>query len=334
MPAPDVKEANAEVESANKRYQDWIDANKAPTCQSGYICNCFNHYIHITEVVPMLLLLVSVIMFIMLVSGLVDIQSVIFAGLAMGTSGVSLILFWNYKSVLEPRRQADYLEAHTENFEKKVQETQKENKKLMKKVAELESDCVNIEADIDKIGKQLGILSNSGKEITGVVDGYNGYLESIEKLREFRTISDKIQYALNEFDAGVAVSQEGSRIKRDLREVFLNVLDDEGEGVNVSKEVNGEYENKEFQNFVEEMKKALTDHEDLCKSITSTMASWDSDGDGTLTEWEFMIAVDREIDKWSDMKREEILKKKLEKLEKEKRAKEREEEEAKKKAKA
>ncbi|GAB5369867.1 hypothetical protein AAMO2058_001443600 [Amorphochlora amoebiformis] len=304
------------VAAAKEKWQKWKEENKQPVFSNGYLFDCFGHDIHITEVIPLTLFVASIIMFFLLVSN-VDIQSVIFAGMAMGTSGLALLAFWNYKAVMKPREQADLLEALAKQFEGQVGQQQENNDQLQKEVTKLREDTDAIEKESTEIQKQLGILNKNGTKIKGVLEGYKGFLKSKEKLDDFREKEIAIREHLILLEADALITSKINRVKRNLKRQYDDWRDyDEDSGdykdtINVKKKPSGEYENETFVEFLQAVMGELKDYPDVQKNFKQDIDKADSDGDGKLTMWEFMIMVDKSLDIWADKTRKEHMAKKV-----------------------
>mmetsp|Transcript_33822 Transcript_33822/g.54445 ORF Transcript_33822/g.54445 Transcript_33822/m.54445 type:complete len:326 (+) Transcript_33822:99-1076(+) len=316
----DEKSNDQAGNAAKERWEKWMEENKQPTCSNGYLFDCLGHDIHVTEVLPMTLFLISAIMFLLLVSNAADIKSVIFAGMAMGSSGVALIAFWNYADIIKPRVQADLLEGLVKDFGGQLDQHKENNDTLSEEVKKLQADTDDIKKESEKLGKQLGILNDAGNQIEGVLDGYEAFLKSKERLDEFRAKEIEVRESLLGLEADFLVSNTVNRIKRGMKDLYSNYVDiDEDTGmekkyISFKKDADGKFENKLASEFLQRIDSELSDSPEVLDELKSKMDSIDADGDGKLTTWEFMLEVDKAVDKWADSEREKQLKKKMEEM--------------------
>jgi len=290
-----------QAQDAKDRFEKWKLDNKQPTCSNGYLFNCLGHDIHVTELLPFSLFIIALAMFLVLVSGVANIESVVFAGMSLASSGIALVVFWNYADIIKPRQQADFLEALVEKFSGSFEEQKENNDKLKAEVDKLKKDTVAIQEQSNELGKQLGILNEAGNEIEGVLEGYEEYLTSKQQLDDFRQKELEVREKLLRLEAEFLVSNVVNRIKRGMKDLFSNYVDmDEETGelkkyISFRRNAEGKYENRDAEEFVAKIGEELKGSPEILEELTSKLDKMDADKDGKLTTWEFMLEVDKAV---------------------------------------
>lgn len=236
------------------------------------------HEFHISELLLGVFLLMSIVCMFLAVAGS-GIPGIFFASMLLITSGVSLVVLWNYASIDTLAKLAARYARAAELYDVLSQKLETENKRMGAENLKFAAANKELEGTVNGLWKDVGIVDTATADLGSILRGFRDLTDTADALDRYQQELSEDNKAFGAFQRQRLLTNAKHQLKRRLRATFDDVDSD----------ASGSISGKELPTLKRIVRKDLPDVKDVDKVF-------DLDGDGVIKKWELMDACDTLLD--------------------------------------